>query len=363
MTEDGALLNLSEVEIKSQSGNYKVLIQDTFKPKTTNSYYLIDRGINLSVEISKDRIVYLTAQERDKNLATVERVMLNLSSLGMTKKNDLVVIGGGFLQDIGTLVSSLYMRGVEWVFMPTTLAAMGDSCVGGKSSINAGDVKNLVGNFYPPTQILIDLRFVESLPLIEKIAGFSEILKICFAHSSKNFHKLLELVNFNQIEPSIKELSEIVRLSVESKKYFIEEDEFDTGIRKKLNFGHSFGHALESATDYKIPHGVAVLLGMLAACNHPSAQSNQETEMLCSISLIMLRQVRMDIESALQQVNFDKFESAISKDKKNSDSDLLLILPGKDELEIVSLPFKNGSVKSASSSMKDVIERFLSEVR
>ena len=360
---DGALLNLSEVEIKSQTGSYKVLIQDTNSLQRKNCFYLIDRKVDIGVEISADRVVYLDVEEREKNLAKVEGVILSLSSLGMTRKNQLVVIGGGFSQDIGTLVASLYMRGVEWVFLPTTLAAMGDSCVGGKSSINAGDVKNLIGNFYPPSQIEIDVQFVDSLPLIEKIAGFSEILKICFAHSSNNFHKLLELVNFSQIETRIDNLSGVIRLSIESKKHFIEEDEFDTGIRKKLNFGHSFGHALESATDYRISHGVAVLLGMLAACNHPAASTNQETETLCSISLNLLRQVRNEIETALNEVDFEKFGSSISKDKKNSEKDLILILPGRDGLEIVSLSFEDDSVSQATKSMKEIIERFLNEVR
>jgi 3-dehydroquinate synthase len=360
---DGALPNLSEIEIKSQTGSYKVLIQDTNLLHTNNCFYLIDSKVDIGIEISTERVVYLDVEEKEKNLAKVEEVILSLSSLGMTRKNQLVVIGGGFSQDIGTLVASLYMRGVEWVFLPTTLAAMGDSCVGGKSSINSGDVKNLVGNFYPPTQIEIDVRFVDSLPLIEKIAGFSEILKICFAHSPNNFQKLLELIDFSQIKTRIDNLTGVIRLSIESKKYFIEEDEFDTGIRKKLNFGHSFGHALESATDYRIPHGVAVLLGMLAACNHPAAATNPETEMLCSTSLNLLRQVRNEIQPALMEVNFEKFRSSISKDKKNSERDLILILPGTDGLEIVSLSFEDDSVSQATNSMKEIIERFLNEVR
>jgi len=351
------------VEIKSQSGNYKVLIQDISIDLTSNSYYLIDRNLELGFEIPKERVVYISAEEKNKNLATVEGVIRNFSSLGMTKKSELVVIGGGFLQDIGTLVASLYMRGVNWTYMPTTLAAMGDSCVGGKSSINAGDVKNLVGNFYPPSRILVDVHFADSLPLIEKIAGISEILKICFAHSSQNFQQFLQLFKLNQFDPRLENISEIVQLSIESKKFFIEEDEFDTGIRKKLNFGHSFGHALESVTDYKIPHGVAVLLGILAACNHPAACRNRNTELLCEISLSLLHHVRSEIRIALREIDFHKFETAISKDKKNTKTELVLILPGKDELEIVSLPFENSSVTSASSSMRDVIERFLSEVR
>jgi len=99
----------------------------------------------------------------------------------MTKENELVVIGGGFLQDIGTLVASLYTQGVNWSYVPTTLAPMGDSCIGGKSSINAGNVKNLVGNFYPPRTVIIDASFVSTLPELEILAGISEIAKICFS--------------------------------------------------------------------------------------------------------------------------------------------------------------------------------------
>lgn len=359
----GALLNLSNIVISSQSGSYSVLFQELLLNYRNDLYYLVDSNLKLTNEIPQDRVVYICAEEKLKNLSTVENSIRQLSHLGMTKKSELVVIGGGFLQDIGTLVASLYMRGVVWTFVPTTLAAMGDSCVGGKSSINAGDVKNLVGNFYPPSKIVIDVNFVASLPPIEIVAGLSEILKICFAHSQQSFEQFLQLLNMEEKDLKIKNSSEIVQLSILSKKYFIEEDEFDTGIRKKLNFGHSFGHALESATEYKVPHGVAVLFGILAACQHPAAFRNRNTELLCEISLALLNKVRREVIPALQQVDLHKFELSISKDKKNTDADLVLILPGEKDLDIVPLPFKEDSVQVASAAIKTVIERFLIEVR
>jgi 3-dehydroquinate synthase len=173
------------------------------------------------------------------------------------------VIGGGYAQDIGTLVASLYMRGVKWIYIPTTLAAMGDSCIGGKSSINAGDVKNLVGNFYPPKEVLVDPSFVDTLPKLEIIAGISEIIKICFAKSFDTFSVCDQLITQWQNDGDQEKITEVIQLSLISKQYFVEEDEFDTGIRKLLNFGHSFGPVIEMKNLPNLYHGEAVVLDCL----------------------------------------------------------------------------------------------------
>jgi 3-dehydroquinate synthase len=359
----GAYQNLSDIVIKSSFGSYPIKFQSVESKKFENSYFLVDQIIKNQIELIDDRCVVITAVESKKTLSTVEDVMVELSSKGMTKNNELVVIGGGYAQDIGTLVASLYMRGVKWIYIPTTLAAMGDSCIGGKSSINAGDIKNLVGNFYPPTEVLVDPSFVNTLPKLEIIAGFSEIIKICFAKSFETFSACDQLVTRWQNDGDLETITEVIQLSLFSKRYFVEEDEFDAGIRKLLNFGHSFGHALESASDYKIPHGVAVLLGMIAASQHPLSKTTNETQKLVEKSLAFSKTVKSEIVNEISNVNYEKFSDALARDKKNSSLDLVLILPTGSGLEIVKIPFKDGALVNATVAMKSGIEMVLNEIR
>jgi 3-dehydroquinate synthase len=308
-------------------------------------------------------VIWIDANEQSKTLSNAERILISLSELGMTKNDSLRVVGGGCVQDIGTLVASLYMRGIEWVFVPTTLAAMGDSCIGGKSSINAGVVKNLVGNFYPPKKVIIDPKFCGTLPPIEVIAGISEMIKICYAKSTNDFRKSLQLASLADLKDLPTELETLILLSLRSKKYFIEVDEFDTGLRKLLNFGHSFGHALESASKYQIPHGVAVMIGMIAASRHTEASETSESEQLRAVCLRFLKQVSSEILDPVKDFNIDDFGSALKRDKKNTAENLVLILPGSEGLSIREFLFSENAIKSAQQAMENARIEVLNEIR
>jgi len=359
----GVCQNLSNVEVNSSFGSYEINFQSITPKLFADSFFLIDPNIHKTLDLNEDRCLFISADEANKTLRCVEDILVQLSSIGMTKNNELVVIGGGYLQDIGTLVASLYMRGVKWSYVPTTLAAMGDSCIGGKSSINAGEVKNLVGNFYPPKSIFIDSTFISTLPNLELIAGFSEIIKICFARSFETFTECSQLISNWKLDGSQETITEIIKLSLVSKKYFVEEDEFDAGIRKLLNFGHSFGHALESASKFKIPHGVAVLIGMIAASKHPFSKPSEKTSMLVNTSLEFSRTLGKDVANELEIIDFASFAKSISRDKKNTNSDLVLILPMERRLEIVSIPFNQDAIEITTQAMKLGIEMVLNEIR
>ncbi len=295
-------------------------------------------------------------------MGTVERVIVELNNKGMKKGHKLLVVGGGYLQDIGTLAAALYMRGVKWSYAPSTLAAMGDSCVGGKSSINAGGVKNLVGNFYPPSKIYIDIDLCKTLPEIEILAGISEIVKICFAKDTKVFNHVYDLIEDWYNSRDSKVLEEIVYQSLVSKKYFVEEDEFDNGIRKLLNFGHSFGHALEASLNFEISHGIAVMVGMIAASKHEKAKPGFETEKLVRFCLFYLNQFSEILSIKLSEFNRDEFSSSILKDKKNTNDGLVLILPVQDKLEIVEVPFKDFGLEFAIKAIDSALESLTNEV-
>jgi 3-dehydroquinate synthase len=358
----GVTQNLSNLVINSSFGTYTITFQPLDIEEYENSYFLVDQVLEGMSGLNRNKCVFISAREENKTLRSVEDAVLQLSEKGMTKKNDLVVIGGGCLQDIGTLVASLYMRGVKWNYVPTTLAAMGDSCIGGKSSINAGGVKNLIGNFYPPRTVLIDPSFVSTLPNLEVVAGISEIIKICFARSFDSFTESTRLISYWRMHRDVNSLSQVIQLSLRCKQHFIEKDEFDTGIRKLLNFGHSFGHALEAASNYRIPHGVAILIGMVAASKHPQSTPSVETKLLIENCLLFCRLIENEVAAEISNVDYVVFSQALKRDKKNSSSNLVLVLPIYSGLKVIEFPLEDNAIEAATNAMRSAIKMVLNEV-
>jgi 3-dehydroquinate synthase len=273
------------------------------------------------------KVVYVEALEDNKVLSTVESVLIEFKNLGMTRDDSLVAVGGGIIQDIATLAASLYMRGVAWSYFPTTLLGMTDSCIGGKSSINAGVVKNLVGNIYPPDEILIDVDFLETLNQIDIHAGLAEAAKIAFCSGPEAFRTYLELV----ADGSDNQYIEMLYFVLSQKKWFIEIDEFDRAERKLLNFGHTFGHALESATNHEIPHGIAVAMGIRAAVSFVASKREiGAIEIQLDDYMSGLCACGLDYGSLLQTIDWNKFASAFAGDKKHSIDSYKLITPLKN---------------------------------
>jgi 3-dehydroquinate synthase len=267
--EDGRSLEMFELSIQSSTRSYPISIgvRAIEALRNEETVVIADSKLDHVSKLFGNRVIKVEASEAHKNLATCESVIQQMKTLGCNRDTTVVAIGGGFVQDIATLVSALYMRGVSWTYIPTTLMAMMDSCIGGKSSINVANAKNLIGNFYPPMEILIDLAFVASLDDVAIASGLSEGVKICYAKGPSSFAK------FCSYRQEIRDYSsplgaEFVAHILNAKKWFVETDEFDQGPRKLLNFGHTFGHALESATEFSVPHGIAVGVGVIAALNH-----------------------------------------------------------------------------------------------
>jgi 3-dehydroquinate synthase len=267
--------------------------------------------------------IALTINENEKTLEGVSKLLMKLAQLNVVREDTLIAVGGGALQDLVTLASSIYMRGLKWIYVPTTLMAMLDSCIGGKSSINLGKYKNLVGNFHPPTSVYIDLVFLETLNNLDIACGIAEGVKICYAASMEDSLQFQSLIQNWRTKKDQNSLREAIFLSLEKKKWFIEIDEFDKKERKLLNFGHSFGHALEAATDFQVPHGIGVLIGMKSALNF--AENPHPTLNLMNGISQEVRLVKKEIGSL--QVSQEKFLNALRKDKKNSSTELCLILP------------------------------------
>ena len=318
--------------IRSHKGTYSVSFFNDFsflkEILCVNDFYIIDSNvaslysIDLSSVISSDRCIYIDSDEYSKSLDQIIPIINSLVGLNIKRQSRLIAIGGGVVQDITCFISSILFRGIDWIFVPTTLLAQADSCIGSKSSINLMPFKNIIGNFYPPKQIFISSTFLRSLSTRDIASGIGEIIKVHIIDSFNTFTTLAS--EFNHISSDFFLLQKYIYRSLLIKKSYIEEDEFDKGIRNIFNYGHSFGHAIESATNFTIPHGVSVCIGMDLA-NY------------VSLNLGFIDTSRYDDYHAILNQNYsifskvdipiDSFFDSLSKDKKNTKNKFCLILP------------------------------------
>jgi 3-dehydroquinate synthase len=269
--------------------------------------------------------ITLEVNEKVKKLDCAVKILLELAQRGVVRGDILIAVGGGALQDLVTLTASIYMRGLEWIYAPTTLMSMLDSCIGGKSSINLGKYKNLLGNIYPPSSVYIDKGFIATLSEVDIACGLAEGVKICFAASAADSSKFEEIIVNWRLTSNDDFLEEAIFLSLEKKRWFVEIDEFDKKERKLLNFGHSFGHALEAATDFAVPHGMGVFVGMHTAINfagNPSQASSLLQWIEKEVSI-----VKSQVETL--KISRETFIRAMKQDKKNSATEQCLILPNE----------------------------------
>jgi 3-dehydroquinate synthase len=202
------------------------------------------------------------ATEEAKEIQTVLNIVDFLESEQATKTSMLYVVGGGILQDLGAFAGAMYKRGLPWTFIPTTLLAQSDSSVGGKTALNHKRTKNLLALFSAPRRVIIDTGFLATLPQKDILSGAGEILRLCIT-GGKSFLDVFakELPAF--LQGDTEATSRLIATSLSAKRAVVEFDEFELDLRRSMNYGHSFGHALEALTKFDIPHGVGVAIGIL----------------------------------------------------------------------------------------------------
>lgn len=271
--------------------------------------------------LDKQKNIVISATEKQKSYAELIPVIKELIDGGFRKNHRLVAIGGGITQDVTAFISSILYRGVGWLFYPTTLLAQGDSCIGSKSSINFAEYKNQIGGFYPPNGIFINPAFLDTLSHAELQSGFGEMCHYFVVAGEDDFERFKREYPLALKDKKI--LSGIIARSLEIKKGYAERDEFDNNERQVLNYGHSFGHAIESLTSYKVPHGIAVSFGM--------DMSNSLSVKLGFIPESVRKNIRELLEKIwegydISHLSIEKLKLALSKDKKNVGTKLGLIL-------------------------------------
>jgi 3-dehydroquinate synthase len=265
----------------------------------------------------------IDASEPQKSYQEVEPVINTLIERGFRKNHRLIAIGGGITQDITAFIASILYRGVQWYFFPTTLLAQGDSCIGSKTSINFGKFKNQVGGFYPPNKIYVDPKFLNTLPFKELQSGLGEMAHYYMVASEADFERYKKDYEGALTDKNI--LGGLISRSLEIKKSYIEIDEYDKNERQVFNCGHSFGHAIESLTNYGIPHGIAVSFGMDMS-NFVSMKKGYITSEVRQNSRELFEKIWYGYVAQVKGLDIDAYLVALSKDKKNKGPLLGLIL-------------------------------------
>ncbi len=321
------------VEIKSNIKTYKAFFEknDTFLKDLSeleNSVFVIDENVyNLHKNgclkyIPTEKIIQLEISEEKKNINTVCELYEKIMKFAPRKNLNLVSIGGGITQDLTGFVASTLYRGVNWIFVPTTLLAQVDSCIGAKTSLNFEHYKNLVGTFYPPSKIYIYPEFLNTLTRDDFYSGVGEMAKLHLMNGEDDTKIFVE--NLSLIDKKDGEiLLERTKNCLNIKKSYIEDDEFDTGKRNMLNYGHCFGHAIESSTDFAISHGQAVVLGMILA-----------NKMAVKQGLLLPINEKFIYENVLKpvfvvnvpEIDVEKTVDAMKQDKKNLGNGLALVM-------------------------------------
>lgn len=258
---------MKKLLIKSRLYDYSVEFCDSFERRLSSLEgrlaYVIDKRVYELYEdqmggIDKSAVYFMEADEEKKNMTTVMDIINFWQGIGLKKDWTVVCVGGGITQDVTTIAANLYLRNIEWYFFPTTLLAMTDSCIGGKSGINLGELKNQIGVFYPPKKIYIWPGFLETLTKEDVTNGWGEILKFSLTEDQSFFERLSQEENFFPCDA----VEDYIYEGLKVKQHIIEQDEFEGDLRRVLNYGHTFGHALEAYTHHGIPHGTAVIWGI-----------------------------------------------------------------------------------------------------
>lgn len=339
------MLNLS-VNIKGIELNYPIYINnmdiENMKPsilnEINNKNYIVviskkvHKLYSKLLNFPKDKTLILPDGEREKNFKNYTKILNFALNKKLKREDAIIAIGGGVVGDIAGFAASTYMRGINFIQVPTTLLASTDSSVGGKTAINTSHGKNLIGAFYQPKAVFINVNFLKTLDEKQFKSGLGEVIKYGLIEKSCIPDKEAHLINFltehyeKILNKDTLTLKELIKLCIELKIAVVQKDEHENGLRKILNYGHTYGHVVENLTNYrKYTHGQCVIEGILFAQKLALKLNliDKEYNFLCE-DLIK----KFDYKS-LTMFDKKKILSVITNDKKATDEHIKFILPTK----------------------------------
>ncbi|MGD8305810.1 MAG: 3-dehydroquinate synthase [Ignavibacteria bacterium] len=360
---------MKKIKVKTGNSSYPVLINNSYLNKLPVFLSMLDIYKNLFIVVDENVYKYhkeyikksfagfgnkryyyiLSSGERVKSANELKKIYNSLLENKFGRDTILIAIGGGVTGDIAGYAAATYMRGIQLVHVPTTLLAMIDSSIGGKTGINFGRWKNIIGAFYSPKLVFIDTKFLESLPVREFNSAIGELIKYGLIYGDDFYTFLFKNVDkIKSLESRI--IIRAISESVMIKAAIVSQDEFETrGVRKILNLGHTFAHAIESNLGFRIKHGEAVILGIICIIflsHNQGLLTNKEMDRLlqfpCSLKL----------PGIVKKINNRFVIRAMSSDKKNVDEKLMFVLLSGAGKVIADVPIKNSLINLTLNKAK-----------
>ena len=325
------------LNVKSFPKNYVVELNTSYKKiisliNEKNSIIIIDKKI-FSKYFSKNniknkKIIKIVAKEKYKNLNTVNKILNFFVKNNVSKSNKIYGIGGGIIQDLVGYSSLIYKRGLHWEYVPTTFLGMTDSCVGGKVGINFGHAKNLAALFSAPRKVIININYLKTLSNKDLLSGLGEALRLHITGGMYFVKKFKENID-GAIQNKSKNLTNIIKNSLLIKRAVVENDEYEFDIRKSMNFGHSYGHAIEILSKHSLPHGTAVTIGMCVETILCSKKFKINKEIYKLILKLAMKIVTKNDYKIIKKINLKNLNKIMLKDKKTLDGIIKLAVPKK----------------------------------
>ena len=312
------LLDTLGTELAALAKGNVLVVTDTnvapyYLERTENS--LKSAGFSVISEI-------ISAGEPSKNLENYEKLLRRMAAARLTRADTVVALGGGVTGDLAGFAAASYLRGIRLVQVPTTLLAMVDSSVGGKTAVDLPEGKNLVGAFHQPALVLCDLDTLDTLPQAVFREGCAEVIKTAILFDRPLFEDLKrDGLNFNR--------ESVIARCVEHKRDIVAEDEFETGSRKLLNLGHTLGHAVEKCSGYAVAHGAAVAIGTAAMARAFCREDGEEIHAVLQ---------KFGLPLTTEFTPEELAEAALADKKRQGDTVTLVVPTAVGKCELCRLP-------------------------
>lgn len=353
---------MKNLTINTKYSNYNIFIDENvwdLLPELTDSY---DKILLLSnetiyplygskVEKKIENILHFSVPDGEifKTLETANTIYSFLIENGFSRKSLIICLGGGVICDIGGFVASTFMRGIDFMQIPTSLLAQIDASIGGKVAVNHSLGKNLIGSFKQPIAILIDPTTLSTLPKEHFLSGIGEIIKHAILDQKEEYFNFLKLNYKNICNLDSKILAEMIYRSCCIKKYFVENDEFESNIRAFLNLGHTYAHSLETALNFEnIPHGIAVAKGIIFELSIAKELNYIDISFIEKIKYLFSL---YSIDSTPIFIESKRLIEIMKRDKKNSNNLIKFIIKNKNGFE--NIPINNQTILKVNNNFKN----------
>lgn len=360
-------LENNQFSVRSAARSYDVIWDESVSPiekinhtlaENPQSLLFMDKHIydlhRKKLQISSDRILTATASETFKTLDGVREVLDFLYRHKITRNDTLIVVGGGIIQGVGGFASACYKLGIRWIYFPTTLVSMCDSCIGGKTGINFHETKNQLALLSRPAEIIIHLGFLKTLPEEAIRSGLGEILKQCIIGGEDFFSLYQKCVKQGRVA-RFHDYKKLILGALSIKRAIVEEDEFESCHRKSLNYGHTLGHAIEVLSNFSITHGAAVAVGMMLA-NELSFQHALLTEnKKIAINKLCSELIDSKIIDVMRSLSMASLLDLLKQDKKAENNHVsFVMLKEIGDIRFLKLSLDNHLFNSVTEISKEI---------